>query len=381
MNPPYDAVVGGGSISGLGFAAEASRKGLSVLVAEEHESLGEPEKCDGLVSLRGLRELGFLPREEVVQSRVKSAVIHSPGGTAVSIDASSLEVVVLDRSAYDRQVAEAARAAGAEIRTGARVTSFADRGTHVRVEAGGDHLVAGYYVDATGPASSPKRGIVPAAKYEVEADWITEGRVEVFLDSMRYPGFFAWIIPYGHRLAKVGVAGRRVDVKKSIETFLARGPHKVRRKVIAPIYVGGPADDFVSGRRLIIGEAAGMVKPTTAGGIVTSLAGGTIAAHWLSESVKLGDTSLLSGYRREWDRRFGKEMNTMVKLRRLFEELSNSQLDTLVGALASPGVAAKLSGSDFDFHATALLRALGVRGVLQLARIGVSAEARSLLSG
>ena len=45
--------MGGGSVAGLGFAAEASKRGLSVLVLEEDKEIGEPEKCDGLVTPEG----------------------------------------------------------------------------------------------------------------------------------------------------------------------------------------------------------------------------------------------------------------------------------------------------------------------------------------
>lgn len=341
--------------------------------------IGEPEKCDGLVSLRGLRRLGFLPEAPVIQSRVNKAIIHSPEGTELSVGASTLDVVVIDRSAFDRQVGEMARAAGAEVLTGTRVAASSDSGETVRVDLGGKQLVARYYIDATGPASSPRGGIVPAAKYEVRADWVHEGAVEIFLDAERYPGFFAWVIPFGENLAKVGVAGRGINSREALEAFLLRRKHTVLRKVMAPIYIGGPVSAFTSGRRIMVGESAGMVKPTTAGGIVTSLGGASIAARCVSEAVEREDPRALLDYQREWEALYGTEMLTMKRLRGLFEQLSNRQLDSLVKVLAAPRVAARLSESDFDFHATGLVKALGVRGVLKLARIGVAAEARSLL--
>ena len=99
MAQTYDFVVAGGSIAGLTFAAEAAKKGASVLVAEEHREIGEPEKCDGLVSLRGLRKYGYPPGDEVIQNGISSAIIHSPSDRRLAINASALEVVVLDRSA------------------------------------------------------------------------------------------------------------------------------------------------------------------------------------------------------------------------------------------------------------------------------------------
>jgi digeranylgeranylglycerophospholipid reductase len=381
LGRPYDVIVAGGSIAGLAFAAEASKRGLSVLVAEEHEEIGEPEKCDGLVSLRGLRRYGFAPKKDVIQNQIASGAIHSPSGRDLVVNASALDVVVLDRSAYDKQVAEKAESWGAVLQTGTRSEVVRESSDGVVVKVGQDSLEAKFFVDACGPSSSPRHGIMPAAKYEIEADWIRERVVEVFLDAEKYPGFFAWVIPFGPGRAKVGAAGHGVHGFKALDAFLLSRPHKLLRKVSSPIYVGGPAKSFVSGRTVRVGESAGQVKPTTAGGIMTSIAGAVIAAKWVSDAVQLKDSSLVRNYQSDWENRFLKEMKSMLRLRGIFEKLSNSDLDSIVGAVAVPRLVSKLSQSDFDFHATALLSSLGVGGLLRIARVVASAEAKALLTG
>jgi len=379
MSADYDFVIGGGSVAGLAFAAEAAKKKASVLVLEEHETIGEPEKCDGLVSLRGLRSRGYTPNRDVIQNQITTALIHSPQGRHFAVNATSLEVVVLDRSSYDKQLARLAESHGAVVRTGTRVAGTEQSSDEVSVSANGDRITARYYVDATGPASSPRRGIMPAAKYEVEGDWIREHVVEVFLNRELYPGFFAWVIPYGKHHAKVGAAGFGVAPFKALDDFLASRPSRILRRISAPLYVGGPVRDFVRGRTILVGESAGQVKPTTAGGIMTSIAGAITAAHWATESLNRGEPGLLGNYRRDWDSRFQKEMRSMVRLRGVFEKLTNGDLESLMDIVATPKVALKLSQSDFDFHASALLGALGIQGVLRLARAVTSAEVRSLL--
>jgi digeranylgeranylglycerophospholipid reductase len=379
MTRNYDVVVAGGSIAGLTFAAEASKRGKKVLVVEEHEEVGEPEKCDGLVSLRGLRRLGYLPAPHVVQNDIHSALIHSPMGSRFSINASSLEVVVLDRSAFDKQVALSAEANGATVKTGLRVRGCVQHEDGVTVLAGDDTIHAGYFVDATGPASSPRRGILPAAKYEVEGEWIRQHVVEVFLDTKLYPGFFAWVIPYARHRAKVGAAGIGISPFRALDSFLAGRPCTILRKVSAPIYVGGPTAEFVDGRKVLVGESAGQVKPTTAGGIMTSMSGAVAAARWTSEAIAKGDPKVLSRYQAEWESLFLREMNAMQRLRGVFEKLSNPDLEALVRAMATPKLILKLSQSDFDFHASSLLGALGLPGLLRVAKVVASAEVRSLL--
>jgi digeranylgeranylglycerophospholipid reductase len=375
----YDFVVAGGSIAGLSFAAEAAKRGCTVLVAEEHAVIGEPEKCDGLVSLRGLRKYGYPPDEKVIQNKISTAVLHSPSGRQFAVNATALDVVVLDRSAFDKQVAAAAVSNGAVIRTGARAGDSVTKGESVEVKVGDEKVGARFLVDATGPSSSPKRGILPAAKYEVEGSWIREHVVELFLDAIKYPGFFAWVIPFGRHKAKVGAAGYGINPFRALDDFLESRKSTVLRKVSAPIYVGGPATSFVDGRRILVGESAGQVKPTTAGGIMTSIAGAVIAARWCSASLQKNQPSLTLGYQREWESDFLREMKTMSRLRGVLEKLSNPDLEGVFSALATPKLVMKLSQTDFDFHATALLGALGVPGLLKVARVVASAEVRSLL--
>jgi flavin-dependent dehydrogenase len=129
-----------------------------------------------------------------------------------------------------------------------------------------------------------------------------------------------------------------------------------------------------------VGESAGQVKPTTAGGIPSSVAGGVLAARWLSDSILLKDPSLVARYQPDWSARYGKEYRLMTRLRNIYQNLSNKDLDKLVATLERPKVASKLAAGSFDFHASAALSALGVKGLLQLAGVLVSSEAKQAVS-
>jgi len=104
--------------------------------------------------------------------------------------------------------------------------------------------------------------------------------VEVIFDQEKYTGFFAWVIPSGEGKGKVGVAGRGIKVSETLDNILKdKGEHSTIRKIFAPIWIKGPIKNFVEGKTVIIGDAAGQAKPTTAGGIFTSGMGGIYAAY------------------------------------------------------------------------------------------------------
>jgi hypothetical protein len=54
LNTDFDVVVAGGSVSGLLAAKEIAESGCTVKVLEDDLEIGLPERCDGLVSLKGL---------------------------------------------------------------------------------------------------------------------------------------------------------------------------------------------------------------------------------------------------------------------------------------------------------------------------------------
>ena len=73
----YDVIVVGGGPSGLISAHRVAADGHRVLVLEEHETIGEPDHCAGLLSVSGLDSLGLQPPEDVIQNHVIGARIFT----------------------------------------------------------------------------------------------------------------------------------------------------------------------------------------------------------------------------------------------------------------------------------------------------------------
>ena len=64
----YDVIVIGAGPAGCRTAELISSKGYSVLVIEEHKSIGRPVQCAGLVSWRLKELLPRMPKDIVINS-------------------------------------------------------------------------------------------------------------------------------------------------------------------------------------------------------------------------------------------------------------------------------------------------------------------------
>ena len=376
----YDVVIAGGSISGLMSAREIAKNGHSVLVLEEGFEVGTPDHCGGLVSKSALNDMGIDPTQKAFDSMITSALIFSPNGKQIEINSGKQEVTVVNRRELDKQVALQAQQAGAEIRV---KTSFKEKTKH-GVRTSVDEIGCKILVDCRGISAlinNQRDGILLSAQYEIYADWITDGKVEVYFDQIKYPGFFAWIIPSGKGVGKVGVAGKEINISNTIEQFLkSKGKYSTIRKIFAPIWIKGPIKDFVSTNVVIVGDAAGQAKPTTAGGIYSCGMGGFLAGNAITKYLETNERSDLLQYQKFWHDKFGKEFEKQRLARKILEKVDNKTIDMIFDTI-TPEIISEISNKDdFDFHAISIVKLLGMRKSLSAAQNIMSAEIKRMLT-
>lgn len=374
----YEVIIAGGSVSGLLCAREIASHGHSVLVIEEDFEIGTPEHCGGLVSISGIEDLGVVPTRRTLDNKIKSALIVSPSGKSFSLNAEGQKVVVLDRRDFDKQIAHQAQNNGAEIRVKTSLKEIQDDGVLTTDVA----LKCKIIVDARGVSSlvhKDRAGILQSAQYEVYADWIDKERIEVYFDQEKYPGFFAWIIPTQHDIAKVGVAGRGINAAQALENYLnQKGRHSIVRKVFAPIWIKGPIEHFVSRNVVTIGDAAGQSKPTTAGGIYSCGLGGMFAGRAISKFLESGKKTDLLEYQKLWLEKFGREFENMILARKILEKLDNKSIDKLFESI-TPEILEEISKEGtFDFHTVSLAKLLGIKGSIKALQAILGSELRRL---
>ena len=376
----YDVIIAGGSIAGLLCAREVANMGNSVLVLEEDYEIGTPEHCGGLVSISALEELGIVPHRNTLAHHIEAAEIFSPLGKKFSIESKKQKVVEINRRELDKQIALQAKKNGAEIRVRTSFKEIIVDG----VNTSDGKINCKIIVDARGVSSlinKDRTGIISSAQYEVYADWIKKGKVEVYFDQKKYPGFFAWVIPSSDGIGKVGVAGKGINASEAIQEFLFRkGNSSTIRKIFAPIWIKGPIKKFVSKNIVTIGDAAGQSKPTTAGGIYSCGMGGILAGRAISKYLKSKNENELDEYQKLWMKKFGKEFEKQLLARKILERLDNDAINKLFDSV-TPEILKEISNKDdFDFHTSSIIKLLGVKGSFKAAQIIMANEMKNLLS-
>ena len=374
----FDVIIAGGSVAGLLSAREISSNGFSVLVIEEDYEIGTPEHCGGLVSIAGLEELGVIPFKKTFDHMIESARISAPDGSCFDINSKKQKVIEISRRELDKQIAFQAQKNGAVIKVKTSFQEITDTG--IRTNEG--KIDCKIFVDARGVSSlihKDRTGILSSAQYEIYADWIHKGHVKVMFDQEKYPGFFAWIIPSNEGKGKVGVAGRGINVAEALDEILeGKENYSIIRKIFAPIWIKGPIENFVEGKTIIVGDAAGQAKPTTAGGIFTSGMGGVYAGQAISKFLKTNNRSELLEYQKKWIDRFGKEFEKQIFARKMLERIDNQTINKLFKSI-TPEITKDISEKDdFDFHTSSIIKLLGMKGSIKTAQTLIGGELKKL---
>src|SRR4249920_3081849 len=97
----HDVVVIGAGPAGLHAARLLGERGLDVIVLEEHEAVGRPVHCTGILALD---EFGLA--RGTILNPLTAARFVSPGGRDFTYRPGKVEAVVVDRVAFDARLAE-----------------------------------------------------------------------------------------------------------------------------------------------------------------------------------------------------------------------------------------------------------------------------------
>lgn len=366
------AVVGGGP-SGCFVSELLAKQGFEVAIIEEHAEVGNPVCCTGVVGVGGLQELKIKPGKWVL-GKLRRAVFYPPSNEPVEITRGKVHAFVIDRAAFDRELARKAVKAGATLLLKTRCVGLKLGREPVMKLKGGleTEIRTRLVIGADGPASIVAReaGLLKNSRYLkcAQLETIAEVRAndtELYFSSSFAPGFFAWLTPAGD-LCRVGLGTFRGDALGKLFSFVGGHPTastKVQSGKILSLCAGLIPEPLTrkiyTDRVMLVGDAAGQVKPLTGGGIYVGLSCSKLAAEVAADALE-GEPNAkkLRTYEGAVMKRFGREFELGIRVRRVLERMTDEDLNSIFKLLKREDVQALvLNNFDFDHHEK-LLRAL-----------------------
>jgi digeranylgeranylglycerophospholipid reductase len=382
----YDvAVIGGGPV-GSRVASRLAGMGHRVVVLEQKERAGEGVCCTGIVSQECTRT--FAIEDDLILREVVSATLFSPSGKALRLERPDTRACILDRPAFDNALARRAQDKGAEYVFSSRANNLEVGSDRVKIETLRQGKRTRFEARAVVIASGFNSRLVEelrlgsishffaGAQAEVETAPLDE--MEVYFGEEIAPGFFAWLVPSSPSRARVGLLARHHPahyLRKLISSLAIQGKiasaeaelsfGRVPVKPLARTYFE---------RLLVVGTAAGQVKPTTGGGIYYGLLCADIAAETLKQALASNDLSAkgLASYERAWQKKLGGELKKGYRVRKFYERLNDPQIDRLFDTIDAEGMAQVLLGDSkvsFDWHSGGLLRILGNAALSRVSQV------------
>ena len=295
-----DCVIVGASFAGLASAYALARNGLAVTVLEKKRDVGAKLHTTGIIVKDAVDQIALLDSlPPALVRRVPEVRLYAPNLSYVDLAAPGYYFLATDTPGVMRWLAEQAAGAGARVALG---ETFKDA---TRVQSGfdlGEHGTTRFLIGADGPRSrvarvlglGTSRKFLAGVEHEYAGATIADAdKLHCFIDRRIAPGYIGWVVA-GVGGVQAGLARRPDDTtwkpSAAMDAFLAKIAPLIDLRDAAPsgvraglIPCGGVVKPVAASRALLVGDAAGMVSPVTAGGIHTALKHGLAAGYAVAD--------------------------------------------------------------------------------------------------
>ncbi|NOZ80528.1 MAG: NAD(P)/FAD-dependent oxidoreductase [DPANN group archaeon] len=321
------AVVGSGPVGNF-TAYQLAKRGQEATVYEEHQKIGAPVQCTGIVTA-DIRRL-IRVRPSTIVNRISRIRVIAPNNESFLLKLKKPELI-LDRTSFDSSIADLASEYDVRVRKGHRFVSRTGKEAIFSTEKGKKTVPFSHLVGADGPLSRvaksatllQNRTYYHAMQATVKGDF-DKSMYQTFF-GREYPGFFGWLVPENEGVARIGL-GTRCNPQPYFKRFLERyiGADWEKRVVgyqngLIPIH--NPLQPIEKGNTCLVGDAAAQVKATTGGGIIP----GMKAAIALSEAL-----AEKKSYRRTLWQRAGKGLFIHLLLRKALDRFTDRDYNRLI---------------------------------------------------
>ena len=348
MEKKDDVVIIGGGPTGSFVAEKIASKGYNVSIFEKKDKIGEPVNCAGLISPR-IFELCNINKKQIIQNKIKGAIIHSPANNTIKIGGDRVHALVINRKNFDQALIEKALDEGTELYLENKFISGVKNGDYIEIKISkkGRHK-CNLLIGADGPNSrvrktfsfqEPKEFLTGIGA-EIENTNLNPNFVEIFIGNNLAPGFFAWIIPTNDSgtTARIGLCVKEKTKYPANYYFNNFLKNKITSNYLKNIKINniiggiiplGPLDKFYKSNVMLVGDAAAQVKPASGGGIYTGLMCGKYCSSIAMESINNNNFTnfYLRKYQKLYQKNIGRELERGMKFRKIFKRLNDDQID------------------------------------------------------
>ncbi len=372
----YDAVVVGAGPAGSTTALRLAEAGAKVLVVDKAR-FPRDKPCGGGMTLRAVRQCPVDP-SPVVEDKVDVVELRFRYDESVVRHAKQPVVWMTQRRRLDAFLLDAARERGADVREETRV-SFEDG--NVLVLNGTERVRATAIVGADGANGMSAKalglggGIVHGVAYEGNAAWgvLDRDRYKhrAIIELADIPGGYGWVFAKGDH-ANVGV-GAWLDEGPKLREFLDRlcEAHGIEASQLDALRghrlpLRRPGTTIAGRQALLVGDAAGLVDPTSGDGMYECFVSSARASEAILDLLA-GRTSTLVPYEAAVDAALGPLHKASWKLKIALDRWPRASWRVARTRLLWSSVERLLSGeigAPGDEHGLARipLRALSVLG-------------------
>lgn len=347
-------VVGGGPI-GLLSGLLLLKNGVETTIYEEDKYIGYPQHCTGIVSEDTLYTYP-IDIHKLVLNKFYGVIMKIGNKEIMVYRASTPKAFMIDRVMLEKKLAEKIIDEGGKILTNYRF-SYSELGSHYK---------SSLIIDAGGVKSLIRRGynqVLPAIQVDLKLEngLFSRELTEIIVDKRINKDYFMWIVPYKDSVFRIGSASRE-QLKESIFTILKNEDIEgtVENILGGLIVTGGPIKRFVSKNVIYVGDAAGMVKVTTGGGLYYGGVGACLLIDAILEKS-------LNIYQKRWMNKFGREIKLQKLVREIFTKCTEGELLELFSILSKNEVFnLMLMVGNMDFHASSLLKLLMEKDLMKI---------------
>ena len=356
-------VIGAGP-SGLLASHLLKKAGHEISIIEEHKIIGRPVSCSGLIGKDYFDHFNNFNFKASILNRIDGAIVNF-GNDSFELKRKGVSYVV-DRPAFDQTLSK-----GLDVSFGESFMSFDRNKEKISIKTNKRKYTTDLLIGADGPSSRVrsqefdyKLRYYKGYQVRIKADLNLENFVQVYLEKP----FFTWIIPEGDGIFRIGTVSE--SPKESLSKFMFKKNIKGETIEVQAGVIPVGEGDVYKDRVFLLGDAACQVKPLSGGGVYY----GALASECLAKSIISGE---YNDYSKECDRLIGKEISRGLFLRKIYENLSEKELNKIFDFLRSKKQILDENGS-FDEHSKTILSLIKDPKVIKFAPVLLKACIRSL---